>query len=244
MFADSLLESQRANRWQRGWTTLASFALQACGLAMVITLPLLYPEVLPKLHLVSWGTPIGSPPGHRAGAGPPHPPPTPQTMVRTGVIVAPREVPRSFERGGDMPIADAEICPSCVLRSPGEFNAWAYVPPSLGDTPPVIPPPPPAPVVRQPPISRMMEGSLIHRVQPTYPAPARAARIQGPVVLRAIISKSGTIENLEVLSGHPLLVTAAIAAVSQWRYRPYHLNGEPVEVETQVTVTFILSGMY
>ena len=90
----------------------------------------------------------------------------------------------------------------------------------------------------------MMEGNLVHKVQPAYPPLARAARIQGAVVLRAIISKGGTIENLQVLGGHPLLVQAAIDAVRQWRYRPYNLNGEPVEVETQVTVNFILSGVY
>ena len=88
----------------------------------------------------------------------------------------------------------------------------------------------------------MMEGNLIHRVQPDYPPLARQARIQGQVVLRAMISREGTIENLQVLSGHPMLVQAAVDAVRQWRYRPYVLNGEPVEVETQVTVNFVLSG--
>jgi len=88
----------------------------------------------------------------------------------------------------------------------------------------------------------MMEGNLIFKVQPAYPPMARTARIQGPVVLRAIISKSGAIENLQVLTGPPMLVRAAIDAVRQWRYRPYILNDEPVEVETQVTVNFILAG--
>ena len=87
-----------------------------------------------------------------------------------------------------------------------------------------------------------MEGNLIYRVQPAYPPLARSARIQGTVQLRAIISRTGTIENLQVMSGHPMLVGAAIDAVRQWRYRPYLLNGEPVEVETQVTVNFSLSG--
>lgn len=82
----------------------------------------------------------------------------------------------------------------------------------------------------------------MHRVQPIYPPLAKAARIQGPVELRAIISKDGFIENLRVLGGHPMLVTAAVDAVKQWRYRPYVLNGEPVEVETQITVNFVLSG--
>ena len=102
-----------------------------------------------------------------------------------------------------------------------------------------LPPTPP----RQPPrISRMMEGDLIRRVQPLYPPLARQARVQGQVVLRAIIRRDGVIENLQVLSGHPMLLQAAIDAVKQWRYRPYSLNGEPVEVETQVTMNFVLSG--
>jgi len=88
----------------------------------------------------------------------------------------------------------------------------------------------------------MLEGNLIRRVDPTYPPLARSVRIQGSVVLTAVISKAGTIKNLRVLSGHPMLVPAAIDAVSQWLYRPYILNSEPVEVETQITVNFKLSG--
>ena len=88
----------------------------------------------------------------------------------------------------------------------------------------------------------MMEGNLIYRVQPEYPALARQVRVQGQVILRAVISREGTIENLQVLSGHPMLVRAAVNAVQQWRYRPYVLNGEPVEVETEVRVNFVLSG--
>jgi len=66
--------------------------------------------------------------------------------------------------------------------------------------------------------------------------------VQGQVVLNAIISKHGTIEDLHVLSGHPMLIQAALDAVRQWRYKPFLLNGEPVEVETTVTVIFNLSG--
>ena len=87
----------------------------------------------------------------------------------------------------------------------------------------------------------MMEGNLIYRVQPEYPQLARQARIQGTVVLRAIISREGRIENLQALSGHPLLVPAAMEAVRLWRYRPYSLNDQPVEVETQITVNFTLA---
>jgi protein TonB len=86
----------------------------------------------------------------------------------------------------------------------------------------------------------MLEGSLIRRVQPVYPPLARSARIQGSVLLAAQISKDGNIKDLKLISGHPMLVSAAIEAVRQWRYRPYILNGEPIEVETQITVNFIL----
>jgi protein TonB len=82
----------------------------------------------------------------------------------------------------------------------------------------------------------------MYRVQPTYPPLARQARIQGAVQLRAIISKMGTIERLVVESGHPMLAGSAVEAVRQWRYRPYLLNDEPVEIETEITVNFVLSG--
>jgi protein TonB len=85
------------------------------------------------------------------------------------------------------------------------------------------------------------EGRLIQKIQPAYPPIARAARIQGQVVLSAVISKTGEIQNLVLVSGHPMLVPAAIKAVQQFRYRPFLLNGEPVEVETTITVNFQLS---
>ena len=88
----------------------------------------------------------------------------------------------------------------------------------------------------------MMEGNLIYRVQPDYPALARQVRIQGLVVLRAMISRDGAIENLQVLSGHPLLVAGRPRCRAAVAIPAYVLNGEPVEVETEVKVNFILSG--
>ncbi|MFY9948808.1 MAG: energy transducer TonB, partial [Candidatus Sulfotelmatobacter sp.] len=85
-------------------------------------------------------------------------------------------------------------------------------------------------------------GLLIQKIEPTYPTIAKAARIQGNVVLRAIINKEGVIQDLQLVSGHPMLVPAAIEAVKHWRYRPYLLNGQPVEVETTVTVIFLLTN--
>jgi protein TonB len=87
----------------------------------------------------------------------------------------------------------------------------------------------------------MMQGNLIKRVEPQYPIIAKTAGIQGSVVIKAIISRDGHIERMELLSGHPLLAHAALDAVRQWKYRPYYLNNEPVEVETQITVNFVLN---
>ncbi len=82
---------------------------------------------------------------------------------------------------------------------------------------------------------------LIRDVKPIYPGIAQAAGVQGEVILQAVIGKDGRIENLHAISGNPLLVKAAVDAVQQWRYHPYLLNGEPVEVETQITVRFTMS---
>jgi protein TonB len=85
-------------------------------------------------------------------------------------------------------------------------------------------------------------GLLVRKVQPNYPPLAKQARIQGAVVLQAVIGKDGSIQNLRAVSGHPMLIQSAIDAVRQWKYKPYFLNGEPVEVDTQVTVNFTLAG--
>jgi protein TonB len=84
------------------------------------------------------------------------------------------------------------------------------------------------------------QGLLVHKVTPAYPPLARQARIQGTVVLQALIGKDGTIQNLKLVSGHPMLASAALEAVKEWRYKPYYLNGEPVEVETTINVNFTL----
>jgi protein TonB len=86
------------------------------------------------------------------------------------------------------------------------------------------------------------KGLLVQKIEPQYPPLARAARVQGDVVLSAVIDTNGQITNLQLVSGHPMLVPAAIAAVKQWRYKPYLLNGQPVEVETTITVIFSLSS--
>jgi len=110
----------------------------------------------------------------------------------------------------------------------------------IGTGPPVIARAAPKGPVRV--SSGTMAGALISQPQPVYPPIAKAAHVQGMVILHAIISKQGTIENLNVVTGNPMLVGAAKDAVSRWRYKPYLLNGEPTEVDTTITVNFTFTG--
>src|SRR5215469_2535605 len=86
--------------------------------------------------------------------------------------------------------------------------------------------------------SGVAEANLIHKVEPKYPDKAKAEHIQGDVVMQCVIDKEGKLVVTKVLSGDPVLAEASLKAVSQWRYKPYTLNGEPVEVETAITIKF------
>jgi protein TonB len=121
----------------------------------------------------------------------------------------------------------------------------------IGSVPTAAPPPPPPPVKKEEPKpvtpqrirvgGNVQQAKLVRQPKPVYPPLAKQARISGVVRLNAIISKDGTIQNLSVISGHPLLVPSAMEAVKQWVYAPTLLNGEPVEVVTQIDVNFTLS---
>ena len=99
--------------------------------------------------------------------------------------------------------------------------------------------PPPRPVIKPRMISKVMDAFLIERAQPEYPAMAERIHLSGTVQLRAVIGIDGRVRHLAVVSGNPILAQAAVAAVRLWRYEPTRLNGEPVEVETQITVNFV-----
>jgi periplasmic protein TonB len=239
MFADSLRESRWGSHSHRGWIILASFAVQTLAVATLLALPLLHTEGLPQMRSVV--EPMFSSPRPAVTSEIRHLTNRPSNSARSVLVV-----PRQTSRQTKFISAESSQPPVDVNRlgiPGGTSNLWTENPiiNSIANSSSnfALPPTP----LRQPPrISRMMEGNLIHRVQPVYPTLARQARIQGQVVLRAIIKRDGMIENLQILNGHPMLVQAAIDAVKQWRYRPYFLNGEPVEVETQVTVNFVLSG--
>ena len=239
MFADPSYDTAWAPSSRRGWTTLVSFALQTLGVGVLLFLPLIYNEAIPAIRLSTVLDAPLPPPGPAPAQ--PHPRGA-RTQTNMGGVV----IPIAFSEHAAI-LHDARVAESVSLDDTSGVNGGTGirgvpngVVGSFGIAA-VMPPPAPKPVARPPRISRMMEGNLIHRVQPVYPMPAKLARIQGPVVLRAVISKDGAIENLAVASGHPMLVKAAIDAVSQWRYRPYMLNGDPYEVETHVTVNFVLN---
>lgn len=240
MFADSLLNDSWADRSRRGWTTLISFALETTAISGLLLLPLLFTQSLPQLQLISALVAPTPPPAPMAARNS-HP--SASNVSADGHVIAPRVVPTeilSIEEAIVPPPVDAGGLD--VPGGTGNPLARNGVLDSIGTGLNTIMPLPPKPSPSRPRVSRMMEGNLIYRVQPQYPVLARQARVQGVVLLRAVISRDGKIENLQVISGHPLLVKSAEDAVQQWRYRPYYLNNEPVEVETQVTVNFTLSG--
>ena len=244
IFADSMLQTSWAQRSRRSWTTLTSFGLQAVIIGLLLLLPLWKTVGLPSIRKIT--TPIS------AGYAEPAPvvrPVSGRNVVMPVTSAHPIVLPRAHTFG---PISQTNDdpeplppggCPGCVSGD-GPVGTASGPPISIfsGNHSVGTPPPAPRPVVREFKTSSMLEGRLIRRVQPVYPVLAKTAHIQGSVVLFAVISRSGTIDSLRVVSGHPLLVAAAVDAVKQWQYRPYILNQEPIEVETQITVNFILGN--
>jgi periplasmic protein TonB len=243
MFADSFLETSGMQRSRRNFITLTSFTLQAALVTTLIIFPLLHPEALPVLHRLATPVSFGNPfVQHLAVQQATH---SGRTVVLNNATVyrlaQPSSRPTTQQQSSDEPSDPPQLCVNCIPGI-GDPGSEIGVPGLLPTTATVVMPAPPKPIVSVIRISHMDVGSLLHRVEPAYPPLARAAHIQGTVMMSALIGKNGAIENLRVLSGHPMLTTAAIEAVRQWRYRPYILNGEPVEVETQITVNFSLSG--
>src|SRR5271157_3052720 len=230
MFEDSLIESGNRFKTKRLSTTIMSFTLQVLLIGILILIPLIYTDALPKTQLMTF---LVAPPP------PPPPPPPPAAVVKVvkmqsevinGQLRTPTKIPEKIQM-----IKEEE--------APPDLGAGGVAGGVIGG---IISQQANIPKVATPQRVRVSSGVstglLIKKVQPNYPALAKQARIQGHVLLQAEISKDGTIQNLQLISGHPMLAPAAIEAVRQWRYKPYLLNGEPVAVETQVDVIFSLSG--
>ena len=234
MFEDSTFESTgRIRTRSRGWMIAATLFNGSILLALILV-PLIYPEALPRqaFPFLMMTPPL-----------PPSAPPTtarPQNVSTSGAstsvvdpFTAPPRIPTTI-----VAINDPGPPPSADI---GLSDSGTGAPSAIGDvfrgqpTPRVVHTPSPGPVRIS---SGVASSIVIYKVLPVYPPIAKVAGVQGTVSLAATISKQGTIENLRVVSGPPMLQQAALDAVSTWRYRPFLLNGEPVAVETTVNVVF------
>jgi protein TonB len=245
MFEDSLIESGGRRGGKRGATTLLSFVLQAILLGILILIPLIYTEALPKQQLMTFLVAPPPPP-------PPPPPPAAQQIkvvkqiiseINNGQLRTPTKIPEKVQMIKEEEAPPVAGIGGVVGGVPGGIpggTMGGVIGGIISSTPVAVPRVATPQRVR---VSQgVSQGLLIHQVKPNYPPLARQARIQGSVVLQAVIAKDGSIQGLHVVSGHPMLTGAAVEAVKLWRYKPYFLNGEPVEVETVVTVNFTLAG--
>lgn len=252
MFADSVLEFG-VQRKRKALATTVSFLLNCLAIGGLLLVPLLFTEELPKAQLLTF---LVAPP-------PPPPPPPPAAeqqiakvvrqiqsdLLSTGALRTPARIPQKVQMINEedapppMPVASGGVIGGVPGGVPGGqmggvIGGIISSASRMSTVPKFIPATPQRVRISQ----GVTRGLLIHRVEPAYPPLARAARVQGDVVLKAIIDKNGDIQDLQLISGHPMLVPGAIAAVKQWRYKPYLLNGQPVEVETTITVIFTLSS--
>lgn len=253
MFSDSLLElggQFYGQRKRKAVATTTSLVVNFLFVGTLVILPLLFTDSLPKAQLLTF---LVAPP-------PPPPPPPPAAAVQrivhqiqtdllnSGQLRTPTRIPQQVQMikedltpppnatGGGVVGGVPGGIPGGQLG--GVIGGIVSSTSSLAAVPKFVPATPQRVRISQ----GVTRGLLIHRVEPTYPPLARAARVQGEVVLSAIINTNGEIQNLQLVSGHPMLVQEAITAVKQWRYKPYLLNGQPVEVETTITVIFSLSS--
>jgi protein TonB len=250
MFSDSLLEFG-VQRKRKFFATTTSLMVNGLAIVAMLIIPLAFPEALPKAQLLTF---LVAPP-------PPPPPPPPaaaevqhvvrqiQTdMLNNGALRTPTKIPQKIqmikeeEAPAPMPASGGVVGGVPGGIPGGQMGGVIGSVISATSSPAAVPKFVPATPQRIRISAGVTKGLLIQRIEPPYPTLARAARVQGDVVLSAVIDSNGHITNLLLVSGHPMLVPAAIAAVKQWRYKPYLLNGQPVEVETTITVIFTLSS--
>lgn len=242
MFEDSFVESSAARHHDTAYSATLSFIIQTLLVGVLVLLPLLHIEGLPKNQLSMLIAPL--PPQasatEHANVKPARDKPL---ALAHDIIRVPSQLPKFIGSSPEEPERGFSLSSGIMGSVPGALSNGAL---SGGAAFSTGGPSASAPKLALPSKARVSsgvaEGLLIHKVLPQYPILARQARIQGAVVLQAVIGKDGTVKNLQILSGHPMLLPAAMQAVKQWRYRPYFLNGEAVEVDTQITVNFTLAG--
>lgn len=236
MFKDLVISGDRKPTKQK-WTMLLSVGMQVAVVGVLLILPLLFTEVLPKGMLTTF---LAAPP-------PPPPPPPPAVMVVHRPVVhidphtAPAVIPRHVVMIHEDPTPpDAGTVTGGVVGGISGGTTGGVMSGIIGGTQPG-PPPPPAPKQERVRIGGNVIAAKIKRqTLPVYPTMAKTAHVSGTVVLHAIIAKDGTVQQVSFISGPALLMSSALNAVKQWTYEPTYLNGEAVEVDTTVSVVYSL----
>jgi protein TonB len=247
MFDDLVISSAHPTKTNKSWTVALSVIIQSGIVIVLILIPLIYTEALPKQMLTTF----------LVAPAPPPPPPPPAAavqrivkpvarLIHNGQMMAPTVIPKkvSMIKEEELPpdVGNVGVVGGVAGGVPGG-SASGVLGGIIGGTGSNLPPPPKAATPTRIRVGgNVQQASLIRQVQPSYPPLAKAAHVSGTVVLHAIISKDGSIQQLEYVSGPAMLMTSAMDAVRQWRYKPTMLNGEPVEVDTQITVVFTLGG--
>jgi periplasmic protein TonB len=244
MFEEMVVSNAKNKKTNKPWTVFISMALQVGFLAILILIPLIYTEALPKTLMSSI---LLAPP-------PPPPPPPPPAAVQVihkptpklmeaGKLVTPKAIPKDIKVIKEEPEPDMGGVSGGVVGGVAGGSAGGVLGGVIGGAGIAAPPPPPKAAPKRITVGGNVQAArLVNRVQPVYPPLARQTRISGTVKLHALIGKDGSVQHLEVMSGHPLLVQSALDAVKQWRYQPTLLNGDPVDVDTEIDVIFSLGG--
>lgn len=236
MFDQLVVSSAHPTKTHKSWTVALSAIVQSIILGILILIPLIYTEALPKGMLNTFLVAPAPPP-------PPPPPAAPVKTVRAPKIVqlnkmvAPTVIPKNvaivkdeapviYTNGGGVDGGTGNGVLSGIIGSGGSG-----------------PPPPPTKAPSRIRVGgNVQAASLVNKVTPQYPPIAKTAHVSGTVILHAIIAKDGSIQELQYMSGPPLLMKSAMDAVREWRYKPTMLNGDPVEVDTTISVVFSLGG--
>lgn len=245
-----IYSAAKTGDWKRA-TLPVAYIFEVIIIGVMVLVPLIYTEALPKAQLMTF---LAAPPP------PPPPPPPPAAAAPAPKVIhrvsaedmmrAPTVIPKTIQKVRDEPEPAPNAGVGVVGGVPGGVPGGQMGGVLGGVIGGVLsaasaPPPPPPPKPQTPKRIRVggqvESAKLIFQPKPEYPPLAKMARIQGTVRLDAVISKDGTIQDLRVISGHPLLVKSALEAVQRWRYQPTMLNGDAVEVATEIDVNFTLA---
>jgi periplasmic protein TonB len=246
MFDDLVESSVVRKKTNKSWTVTLSFIIQGIIVVVFVLIPLIYTEALPKQLLTTF----------LVAPAPPPPPPPPAAaaprivkpvarLIQAGKMMAPTVIPKKVEM-----IKEEEMPPDVgavgvVGGVPGGIaggSAGGVLGGIIGGSGGGMPPPPKPSQQRVRIGGNVQAAKMVRQIQPLYPQIAKTAHVQGTVILHAIIAKDGSVQELTYISGPALLMRSAMDAVRQWKYQPTLLNGEPVEVDTTISVVFTLSG--